>query len=130
MPVAVLRCITLCVLRAEIREPGYDNAGAFFRQVQNDISLDYPKEIVGRHPVHGSIHSSGGKGVSEDAIRGSILALFLDIGFIKARLHGHFLDQILVVVGDSQFFSRHFSYGTSAAAEFLADGDDSMIHVF
>ena len=30
-----------------IAAASYDDAGAFFRQVQDDISLDYPQKIVG-----------------------------------------------------------------------------------
>ena len=55
-----------------------------------------------------------------------MLAGLFNVGWIKAGFRGDFLDQLLVVVFDAEPLGQLFSDAASAAAEFAADGDDSL----
>ena len=59
---------------------------------------------------------------------GGVLAGILHIALVEAALSGNFLDQFLVIAGNTKRLGGLFADGAAAAAKLTADGDNAVFH--
>ena len=76
--------------------------------------------------VGGAEHPIGKRRRKKTA--GDIFAGFFHIARRKAGFLRHFLNNLRIIARNAQLFRDLFADGASAAAEFAADGDDSVFH--
>ena len=82
----------------EIRAAAHDDAGALFRQLQDQLPLKDPQPVLGGETVG----EAGGQGVGQPAGMGGVFSLFPDIALGKAALPGQLLQDLLVIAGNVQ----------------------------
>ena len=116
------------VLQDVVGVAAHDDTGAFVGDLEDHAALDIPQKIIGGKAVHDTGDALGGEGIGKEAAAGGMLAVFLHKIGGEAGFDGDLLDQLLIIEGDAQLFGNQTADGTSAAAEFTADGDDLLFH--
>lgn len=99
-----------------------NDARPFFRQLGDDVILDLP-QIVRVVLAVSPVRKRRGQ-----IAAGRIFARVFDVIFAETALFRDFLEQFTVIAGDAQLLRHFFADRAAAAAEFTADGDDSVFH--
>ena len=110
------------VLEDIIRTAAYDNTGAFFRKVDNNLPLDRP-ELILIGGAHRTVCQEGRKPSGTRIFSG-----FFDVFRGESAFVSNLLDQLGVIARNSKLFSSSSSDGSSAAAKFAADGNNPVAH--
>lgn len=104
-----------------VRTAAHDDAGLLFGKLCDDPALHFPEDILIRG-AKGAVGECRGQKAS-----GRVLARFLDIVLGKAALLRELFDELGIIAGDAELIGDLFADGAAAAAEFAADGDDTVI---
>ena len=100
-----------------------DDARFFLGKIGDDLVLDFPQIIL-----VGGAESTIPEGGGQTTV-GRILTGILDVVFVESALCGNLANELVVVAGNTQFFCGLFADCSATAAEFPADGDDSVFHI-
>ena len=102
----------------------HNDTGALLRQVQDDMLLHGPEEVLGRGALEGVV----GKRIGQPVAVGGLLPLFLNVLLGEPTFLGEPLNKLVVVAGDSQTLGGLPADGAASASEFPADGNDPIFH--
>ena len=117
------------VLEDEVRTAADDDAGTLFRQVADDVGLADVELVGNGHRVDQTHRVGRDRDIEQEAAGdGGVFTDFLDELVREAAFLCYLIDQLLVIVGNSELLGDFFANGSAAAAELPADGDHFVCH--
>ena len=117
------------VLEDEVRTATDNDARTLFRQVADDVGLADVELVGNGHRVDQTHRMGRDRDIEQEAAGdGGVFTDFLDELMREAAFLCYLIDQLLVIVGNSELLGDFFANGSAAAAELPADGDHFVCH--
>ena len=117
------------VFENKVRAAANDDARALGGQIADDVGLADVELIGHGHRVDQTHRVGGNRDIEQEAAGdGGVFADFLNELVREAALLGHLIDQLLVIVGNSELLGDLLADGSAAAAELTANGNHFVCH--
>ena len=117
------------VFENKVRAAADDDARPLRGQIADDVGLADVELIGHGHRVDQTHRVGGNRDIEQEAAGdGGVFADFLNELVREAALLGHLIDQLLVIVGNSELLGDLLANGSAAAAELPADGNHFVCH--